>query len=329
MPKAERNSLPVLAIDIGGTKILTALVSNENKIIAREYHRTLAHEGTQAVANRLFSAIDHLLAHKNIDLSQLHSISIAAAGAIDLARGIITLTPNIGWRNFPLRDLIHQKYKIKTYLTNDAKAAALCEHELGAGKGVRNLIYITVSTGIGGGIIIDNKLYTGARGSAGEVGHMTIEVNGQRCNCGNIGCWETLASGTAMAEEAKRRIKQGEKSSLTDMVEGKIEHITAEKVEAAARSGDTLAQEVIQKTATYLGIGLVNLVNIFNPEMIVVGGGLSKMGDLLLNPARQVVKERAYEMAFQAVRIVPAQFGDDAGILGAVIFARLQRETDE
>ena len=183
------------------------------------------------------------------------------------------------------------------------------------------MLFITVSTGIGGGIIIDGKLYFGASGGAGEVGHMTIDVNGPKCACGNVGCWETLASGTAVAREAINRIHRGEKSLLTEMVKGKIETITAEKVSEAAQQGDALAQEVIARAMTYLGIGMVNLVNIFNPEMIVVGGGLSKMGNLLFDPVRQVVKDRAFPLLAQAVRVVPAKLGDDAGILGAAIFA--------
>jgi glucokinase len=154
---------------------------------------------------------------------------------------------------------------------------------------------------------------------------MTIDVNGPRCNCGNIGCFEVLASGTAVAKEAIRRIKQGEGSSLIEIVAGKIENITAEKVEVAARGGDSLALETISSAATYLGVGMVNLVNIFNPEMIIVGGGMAQMGDLLLNPARQVVRERAFQLPAQAVRIVPTQLGDNAGVLGAAIFAYQQK----
>ncbi|MBA7654162.1 Glucokinase [subsurface metagenome] len=214
-----------------------------------------------------------------------------------------------------------EKYRVNTFLINDAGAAALGEHRLGAGRGVSNLIYLTVSTGIGGGIIINGKLYSGQCGGAGEIGHMTIDVNGPRCNCGNTGCFEVLASGTAVAKEAIRRIRQGEGSSLIEIVAGKIENITAEKVEVAARDGDSLALDIISRAAIYLGVGMVNLVNIFNPEMIIVGGGMAKMGDLLLNPARQVVKERAFQLSAQAVRIVPAQLGEDAGVLGAAIFA--------
>jgi len=324
----KEQGLPVLAIDLGGTKIIAAIISNQGRVIAREYYLTLAEEGLQLVINRTLSAIDRLLSLGRIDSSQLNSISIAAAGAIDFDQGLVTLSPNLpDWRNVPLRDMVQEKYGVNTFLINDASAAALGEHRFGAGKGVNNLILLTLGTGIGGGIIINGKLYSGVSGSAGEIGHMTIDVNGPRCGCGNIGCLEMLASGTAVAREATRRIRQGERSSLTEIVKGKIESITTEKVELAARDGDSLALEVILKAAKYLGVGMVNLVNIFNPEMIIVGGGMAKMGDLLLDPARQVVREQAFQLPAEAVRIVPAQLGDDAGVLGAAVFA-FQQELD-
>ncbi|MBA7696053.1 Glucokinase [subsurface metagenome] len=328
MQESKKHGLPVLAIDLGGTKIIAAIISNKGQVIAKKYCLTLADEGPQPVINRIFSAIDHLLTQRNIGLSQLNSISIAAAGAIDFGKGLITSSPNLpGWQDVLLRDIVKEKYKVSTFLINDASAAALGEHHFGAGQGVNNLILLTVGTGIGGGIIINGKLYSGQCGSAGEIGHMTIDVNGPRCNCGNIGCLEVFASGTAVAKEAIRRIRQGERSSLTEIVEGQIESITAEKVSIAAQGGDSLASEVILEAATYLGVGLVNLVNIFNPEMIIIGGGMAKIGDLLLNPARQVVRERAFQLSAQAVQIVPAQLSDDAGVLGAAAFA-FQQEVD-
>jgi len=328
MQETKKPELPVLAIDLGGTKIFAAIISDKGQVIAKERYLTLADEGPQSVIGRIFSAIDHLLSQRNLNLSQLDSISIAAAGAIDFKKGLITSSPNLpGWHDIPLRDIVKEKYKVNTFLINDADAAALGEHHFGAGQGVNNLIYLTISTGIGGGIIINGRLYSGASGSAGEIGHMTIDVNGPRCNCGNIGCLEMLASGTAVAKEAVQRIKQGERSSLTEIVGGNIEDITAEKMSIAAQNGDSLASEVILKAATYLGVGLANVVNIFNPEMIIIGGGMAKMGDLLLNPARQVVRERAYQLSAQAVQIVPAQLGDDAGVLGAAVFA-FQQEVD-
>jgi len=325
--KETEEGRPVLAIDLGGTKILAAIISSGGKVVAREYQLTLAAKGQKEVISRLFLAIDRLLDKNQRDVSQLAGISIAAAGAIDSARGLVTSSPHLpGWRDVPLCDLVTGRYQVDAFLINDASAAALAEHRLGAGRGVANLVYLTVSTGIGGGIIINGRLYLGSSGSAGELGHMTIDVNGPRDRCGNVGCLELLASGTAIAREAIGRLRKGQSSALTDMVNGKIEAITAREVAVAAQSGNGLAKEVIHQAASYLGVAMVNIVNIFNPDMIVVGGGVAKMGDLLLNRARQLVAERAFRLPAQAVRIVTARLGDDVGVLGAAIFARDRME---
>jgi glucokinase len=325
MQKTKNNELPVLAIDLGGTKIAAALIAPDNRVMDRTHSPTLVSEGLQPVIDRIFAMIDRLLSQCTTAAAQLDGIAIAAAGAIDTDKGLITSSPNLpGWSNVPLRDMVRERYGVDSCLVNDANAAALAEHRLGAGRGTNNLIYLTVSTGIGGGIIVNGELYSGISGCAGELGHMTIDANGPECDCGNVGCLEVFASGKAVAGEAKRRIKQGGQSRLTDIVSGNLEGITAEKVAMAAQGGDRLAMEVISRAAGYLGVGMVNLVNIFNPEMIVVGGGLSKMGELLLGPARQVVKQRVFPLCAGAVRIVTAELGDDAGVLGAAIYARQQ-----
>jgi len=322
MQRTKGHGLPVLTIDIGGTKIITAIISSSDQVLAEDRCLTLADEGAQAVIDRLFSAIDSLLNLNNMEASQLSGISIAAAGAIDSERGLITVSPNLpGWFDVPLGEILRERYRVSTFLVNDASAAALGEHRFGAGKGVNNLILLTLGTGIGGGIIIDGEMYLGSCGSAGEIGHMVIDVDGPECACGNRGCLEALASGTAVARDVINRIRQGEKSSLVEMVEGKVEGITAEKVGVAAQGGDSLSLDVISGAGTYLGVGLANLVNIFNPEMIVLGGGMAKLGDLLLEPARRVVVERVFPISAQAVRIVTAQLGDEAGVYGAAVYA--------
>ena len=319
--------LPVLAVDLGGTKILTALVSRNGGIMARERCLTLADEGPTPVIERLLSAIDSILRLESLKPSEMDSISIAAAGAVDLEKGLVTLSPNLsGWHNIPLGEVVRERYGGKVFLVNDASAAALGEHRFGSGKGVKNLVFLTIGTGIGGGIIINGKLYQGLSGSAGEIGHMTLDMNGPRCTCGNIGCLETLASGTAMAREARHRLNQGEKSSLQNLVAGRIDNITAEEIGVAARGGDALALDIITRAGAYLGAGMVNLVNIFNPEMVIVGGGVAKLGELLLEPARRVVRERAFPVSAQAVRIVTARLGEEAGIHGAAAFALEQRD---
>jgi glucokinase len=313
---------PVLSVDLGGTKTIVAVVLPGGKIISRKYYLTLADEGTRAVLNRLSSAINRSIAQARLKNAELIGIGIAVAGILDTRKGIVTTSPNLpGWHNVQLRDVVAARSGLATYLINDASAAALGEHRFGAGRGFDNMLYLTVSTGIGGGIIVNGELYSGADGCAGELGHMTIEANGPQCHCGNFGCLEALASGWAIAKEAVTRINQGESSSITELVDGRLENITAETVATAARGGDRLACDMVAKAANYLGIGLANLVNIFNPELIAIGGGLSKMGNMLLNPAREVIKERAFRLPAQSVRIVRARLGSNAGIIGAAAYA--------
>jgi glucokinase len=227
-----------------------------------------------------------------------------------------------------LRDIIQDKLGKKAFLINDANAAALGEFYFGAARGIRNFIYITLSTGIGGGIVIDGKIYTGAIGTAGEVGHMTIDDKGPICNCGNRGCWETLASGTALAREARHRVKEGIRTSILEYAGGDVEKVTAQVIHSAAEQGDSLAKKLISGTGYYVGVGLANLINIFNPELIVIGGGLSNIGDLLLRPAFKVAGERAYKEAFQAVRFASAGLGRNSGVLGAAAFALQEMKKD-
>ncbi|MFC1949131.1 ROK family protein [Chloroflexota bacterium] len=325
MQETGKQRLPVLVVDLGGTKITAAIISPQMEIIARHNHPTLASEGPEAVIGRMFSGIDHLLEKSDLTPPQLGAISIADAGIIDIKRGLVTTSPNLpNWNNIPLKSIVEEKYGVTTFLINDADAAALGEHRLGAGKGLNTIILLTLGTGIGGGIIINGRLYLGPTGSAAEIGHMVIEASGPPCNCGKRGCLETFSSGTAIARDAINRIGNGEKSSLADMVGGDIEKITAEKVYLAAKDGDSLSLEVIAGAACYLGIGVANLVNIFNPEMVIIGGSVANIGDLLLDPVRQVVKEQAFGLLARTVRIAPALLGNDAGIFGAAIYAAEQ-----
>ena len=311
----------ILGVDLGGTKIAAALATTQGEIVARGRRPTPAQAGPDAVINSVCATINEVLSAKELQPSRLSGIGIAAAGIIDSANGKVIFSPNLpGWHEVPLREAIEQRFGIPAYLGNDANLAALGEWRFGVEKKVANLIYVTVSTGIGGGIIADGKLYTGACGAAGEIGHMTIDVNGPRCRCGNIGCWETLASGTALAREAVKRITEGARTSIIELVGGDVSKIDANIVGLTAKQGDELAQELVSRLGYYFGVGLANLVNIFNPELILVGGGVAKMGDLLLQPAIKVVKERAFSTSANAVEIKPATLGDDSGILGAVAF---------
>jgi glucokinase len=318
----EDSTTLILGIDLGGTKILTAVTNSQGKMLSRDHSITPASKGHEAVIQSILESAHRALEQANVAISELTAVGIGAPGLSNPETGMLFTSPNLpGWRDVPLRDIMQERLGKRTFLINDANAAALGEFYFGAARGASNFIYITLSTGIGGGIVIDGKIYSGAIGAAGEVGHMTIDDDGPICNCGNRGCWEMLASGTALAREAKHRIEEGVRTSILEYAEGDVEKVTAQVVHSAAERGDSLAQELIARTSYYVGVGLANLINIFNPELIVIGGGLSNIGDMLLKPAFKVARERAYKEAFQAVRFASAELGRDSGVLGAAAFA--------
>jgi glucokinase len=314
--------LPVLAVDIGGTKIMTVLFSPAGERLSRDVSPTLAREGVESTIARIVSAIEASLARNGLPADGLGAIGIACAGGVNSDRGVVvTPSPNMpDWVDVPLADRLRRRFGERVFIVNDASAAALGEHLYGAGKGAANIVLLTVGTGIGGGIIIDNQLYLGTSGAAGEFGHMAV-ADGPACNCGNTGCLEMLASGRAVERDAIARLKRGDDSILQEIYQGKIESITAEQVGEAARRGDALAQDVIARAAYYLGVGMVNTVNIFNPEIIVIGGGMAEMGEMLVAPGRQMVATRAFSISSRAVRIVTAQLGNEAGVYGAAAYA--------
>ena len=312
----------ILSIDLGGSKILTAVTNSQGKMLSRDHSITPALKGYEAVIHSILESAYRALKQADVAIEEITAIGVGAPGLSNPETGILFTSPNLpAWRDVPLRDIMQERLGKKTFVINDANAAALGEFYFGAARGAHNFIYITLSTGIGGGIIIDGKIYSGAIGAAGEVGHMTIDDEGPLCNCGNRGCWETLASGTALAREARHRIKEGVATSILEYAEGDMEKVTAQVIHNAAEQGDSLAKELIARTGYYVGVGLANLVNIFNPELIVIGGGLSNIGDMLLKPAFKVAGQRAYKEAFQAVRFASAELGRNSGVLGAAAFA--------
>jgi len=321
-----RSDKPVVAVDIGGTKIISAVIAGDGRMLSRVHSLTLAQEGPKKVIGRLVETVKRSIGKADLQISMIGSICVAAAGIIDHNKGLITEAPNLpGWHNIPLRNIIAVELDTPVFLLNDASAAALGEHRLGAGQGLDHLIYLTVSTGIGGGIIINGELYNGADGCAAEIGHMILQVDGPACKCGQRGCLEALASGTAIARMARERLAKGEQSILTGMV-GSIKSVTSELVSVAARKGDAFACGVIDSAAGYLGIGLANLVNIFNPQMIIIGGGVSRMGEMLLKPTRKAMKAHAFTLPGRTVHVVRPGLGLDAGLMGAAVYARQKGE---
>lgn len=312
----------VLGIDLGGTKILTAVVGAGGAMLSRDHSITPAARGVQAVIDAIVESARRSLEAADVAPGDLAGAGIGAPGLSNPETGVLYTSPNLpGWKDVPLRDIVAEELGTPAYLINDGSAAAIGELHYGAARGVKDFVYVTVSTGIGGGIVMNRDIYAGAIGTAGELGHMVIDDNGPLCNCGNTGCWEMLASGTALAAEARRIIEQGSDSTIVQHADGDVSKVNAEHIEAAARAGDELASRLIARTAYYLGVGFSNLINIFNPEVIVIGGGLSNMGNLLLAPAYEEAGRRAFRQPYASTRFARAELGRNSGVIGAAVFA--------
>ena len=304
----------VLALDIGGTNFRLALVDEDGSILKQNRGSSRSEDGPEAAIRTVLEAAGDVLA--GTEPGSLAGMGIAIAGLVTPKTGVLLTSPNLlSWYNTPVKDIFEREFRIPVSVGNDANMAVLGEHRFGAGAGSDDVIYITWSTGIGGGVIIGGKLLTGSCGFAAELGHMTIDISGPKCNCGSIGCLEMLSSGTAIARFAAERLSNGEASAIATAVDGDPAKVTAKIVADAARSGDPLALEVMHTAAANLGVGLANFVHIFNPEIIVLGGGVSQSADILFQHVREVVAERI--MPDYSVRIEPAALGDDCGLLGA------------
>ena len=309
-------------VDLGGTKILVIIADEQGKVLAEDRVLTHASEGPEAVIARVVEALRQAASAAGIDVRALRAGGVSAPGPIDAPAGIITQPPNLpGWHDVPLARLLQEQLGAPFVLENDANCGAVGEHLFGAGKGLHDLIYVTVSTGIGGGIIIDDKLYVGASGAAGEVGHMVISRTGPKCGAGHVGCLEAFASGTAIAARADEAIAQGRLPRTARLAEHNPP-LTAETVYLAAQQGEAEASAMIAEAGSYLGLGLASMVNAFNPQAIVLGGGLTNMGEMLLGPAVDTARERSFAQSFADVRIVEGELGERAAALGAVAVAR-------
>jgi len=318
----------VLGIDIGGTNLVVGSVSEDGSILhAMQSEPTHAETGATAVLDRLVALAERVIAQtrREIPGASIVGVGIGAPGPLDTKSGIVLLTPNLGWVNMPLRQIIRDRLGLPAMLDNDANCAVLGEWWVGAARGARHAIGITIGTGIGGGLVLDGKLYHGASDVAGEIGHATIDTEGRRCKCGNYGCLEAYASGPAIATRAREVLVREETASLLpSMVDGKLELITAETVYKAAQRGDAVASEIVRDTARYLGVGIANLLNILNADVVVVAGGVTAAGDALFVPLRAEVRRRAFRPAVDATRIVPGALPGTAGVVGAVATFKMQ-----
>lgn len=316
----------VIGIDLGGTKLRAALLDEEGQVLAHTSLPTEASRGLEHVLNNIEQVINTVV--ETFDVTQVLGIGIGACGPLNPKTGVVYAPPNLpGWSNVPLRNILERRTGLPVFLGNDANLAALGEYTFGAAKNYRHAVYITVSTGIGAGIIEDGQILNGAKGSAGEIGHMTIQVDGPACNCGNRGCLEALASGTAIGRRARTLLTETSRPSLLrQLCADNPNNVNAEMVERAARQGDEVGLELLLQTAVYLGVGVTNALHLYNPEIVVIGGGVSRMGDILFEPLRAEVEKRTMFAFRHDVPVVPTQLGDDIGLYGAVALVMANKE---
>ena len=304
----------IAGVDLGGTNIKAGLVDGEGNVVSRCRIPTEAEGGPEAVTDRMADAVREAAAEGGTNIDSVAGVGVGSPGPLDLKTGEVIVAPNLpGWEHIPLQEMMAERTGLPCVLENDANAAALAEQWAGAGKGANSLVQLTLGTGIGGGIVLDGQVWHGFADCAGEIGHMSIDPDGPKCNCGNWGCIEALASATAMVRRMREEIENGTDTILAD----KAEDLTARDIYEAALEDDEAAAENMHMTGFFLGVGITNLLHILNPEVVVLSGGVTAAGNMLLRPIRQTVRERTMEACRRDVKIRFAELGDDSGLIGA------------
>jgi glucokinase len=308
----------VIGVDLGGTNARAALVTREGEVLCQARQPSAADQPAAATIAQIVAACEEVLRAQGVAAAEVLGIGIGLPGIMDSESGVCFWSPNFPhWKDVPIGPAVSEALGVPAFILNDAKCAALGELLFGAGKGVRNMVMITLGTGIGGAFVVDGRLLIGPNGSIGEVGHHTVDPKGRRCGCGNYGCWEAMCARDAIIERAERALQSGRASRLRRLA-GRGE-VTPGLVSRAAEEGDALAREVLDETGFYIGVGVANLINMLNPERFVIGGGIAQAGELLFAPIRRTVDSRAVPLQRGTAEIVPAALGDQAGVVGAAV----------
>ncbi|MDP8296986.1 MAG: ROK family protein [Candidatus Orphnella occulta] len=305
----------ILAIDFGATFVKFGLLNLKGEILKKGSFSTKAHLSRKSLVSRIITESELMITGLK---KSLLGVGIGVPGPVDYKKGVIYNLTNVkGWRGVPLRDIIRSQLKVPVFVDNDANAACIGEAKWGAAKGFKDVVCITLGSGLGSAVMIDGKIFRGRGYSAAEMGHMCIERHGLKCNCGSRGCLETFAGNSYIVKEAVNRLKRGEKSILSKLTDGKLSEITPKLIHEASKKGDQFSIKVWQRMGENVGIGLSNIVNIFNPEVIVIGGGLAKSGKFLFDSIKTTVKARAMPIFTKDLKIKKAKFIEDAGTVGA------------
>jgi glucokinase len=305
--------------DLGGTNIKAGLVNVEDgHVILSDSIPTLARQGPEAVLERMATLITDLINESAVEKDRIGGLGISAPGVIDLETSTTEFLPNLysEWRGVPVGERMKSYLNLKVNMLNDVRAITFGEWAFGAGRGVDSMACFAIGTGVGGGLVVNNELVLGFGGTAGELGHQTVDLNGPRCGCGNYGCVEVFASGPAIATMAARGVRQGWSTEIAELSDHDLNQITPKVVARAADMGDEFALEVWNRAGTYLGIGVANILTSVGVKRVVISGGVAKAGDLLLDPIRETVKKRVFLMPVEKVDILAGKLGTDAGIVG-------------
>ena len=315
----------LIGVDLGGTKILAGVFDTAFNCLGQVKISTKAHRGPDEVINRIARCVKDTVDECDLSMSQVRGVGIGAPGAVDTQEGRVIFAPNLGWENLPLKKSLEKLLDVPVFVENDCKLHTLGVFEAELKAKPKHLIGIFLGTGIGAGIIIDGKPYTGINGTAGEVGHMVIDINGPECGCGNKGCFEALASRRAIFRTIQLAVKKGQKTLLTDMLGDDLADLRSGDLRKAIRRGDKFVEKVIDQAAEYTGVAVGNLMNIFNPEVIVIGGGVvEQLEHEMLPIIEKVARKQALPGTSKGVEIVATRLGDDAGITGGAVLVMRQ-----
>lgn len=307
-----------IGVDLGGTNVKTAIVTRDGAILARDSRPTNAERGRDTVLDRIGEGIAAVAAEAGVAPRDAAAAGFGAPGTTNWKTGVVFHPPNLpGWRDVPLADLMRERLGLPCYVDNDANAACYGEFWLGAGRDVESMVLLTLGTGVGGGIVVMGKLLRGPDGTAAEIGHMCVKRNGRQCNCGAKGCLEQYASVSGMLKTARRGIRDGHKTVLTDMCGDDTKCLTGKMISDAVAQGDGFASWVMSETGVWLGTGIGSLVNLLNPEKVVLAGGMVNAGEVLLKPVRETALAQSFEVPGRRAEIVPAELSPDAGVIGA------------
>lgn len=306
-----------IGVDLGGTHLRVGLVDKEGRIFKKAEGSTSVQDGKDRVIKRLIETIRTFQDEVKSESLEISAVGLGAPGIIDIKKGVMAVAPNLpDWVDVPLRNIVSDSIGIPVILENDANAWAFGEKWVGSGKDFQDFILITLGTGLGGGIIHKGELFHGADGMAGEIGHMTVNPDGPVCGCGNTGCLQVYASAKGIVERTIEAIESGAETRLRDITEGNFYKISSEMVYEAAKEGDSLARDIMREMGRYLGIGIANLINIFNPEAIIIGGGVSDAWDLFIEPARKEIQKRAFAIPAERTKIIQSSLSE-GGLIGA------------